>query len=362
MRPTPNRGLRRPALGRVLCGLLTCLTLTPATLGAAVLCATTAAGIQTHLDTAVGNGVADEIRIAAGTYAPAAALNYTAFVSQDLTISGGWDPTCTAQRPDPALTVLDGQNARRPLGINTTTTTATVTIRYLTFLNGNAGAGNGGGLALECGAAGTLHATVEHVVARGGAAASGAGLLISVDLGSLRLANNLVVDNVAATNFAGVALTCNGASASIVHNTVANNTISGAGTTGGVRIAGTTAAVFANNILWGNEGTDLLLTSASLYWVYANDVENQVGTPAGGANNVAVDPQFVGAGDYRLAPTSTLVDGGDTVNATLPARDLVTGTRDLDGGPDLGAYESEHLFSDAFECGAKVAWSTSSPP
>ncbi len=329
--------------------------------GAAVLCATTASGLQTHLDTAEGNGVADEIRIAVGTYAPSATFAYTPVVSQNLTISGGWNVTCTSQRPDPALTVLDGQNARQVMQLYVGTTTAAVTVRYLTFQNGNV-SGSGGGLSVVAAAGAGLDITVEHVVARGNSASSfGAGMELS-SLGTLRLANSLVVDNVAGSNFAGVALTVNGTAATIVHNTVAGNTVSGAGTSGGVRIAGDVPAVFANNVFWGNEGNDLLIGNNNTYFLYANDVGTQTGSAAGGANNISVDPQFVGAGDYRLLPTSTLADVGDTVNAVLPDRDLATGPRDLDGGPDLGAYESEHLFSDTFECGSAVAWSALSPP
>lgn len=352
---------RRQRWRKVLCAI-GLLAPWPAAGGAAVLCATSAAQIQTHLTTAEGNGVNDEIRIAAGTYAPTATYNYTAVASQNLTISGGWNSTCASQRPDPALTVLDGQGARQVMSLNTTTTTATVAVRFLTFHNGNSASNSGGGLSLECGSGGTLHATVEHVVARGCTAPSGGGLNIGVDLGTLRLANSLVVGNVGSTNFAGVVLTCNGSSASIVHNTIADNTISGVGTAGGLRLAGGVPAVFANNILWGNEGTDLLLANNNTYFLYANDVESQTGTSAGGANNVSVDPQFIGGSDYRLGPGSTLIDAGDTVNATLPALDIVAGPRNLDGGPDLGAYESEHIFSDGFECGSRAAWSSSSPP
>ena len=64
----------------------------------------------------------------------------------------------------------------------------------------------------------------------------------------------------------------------------------------------------------------------------------------------------MGGGDYRLQPASTLIDAGETAQATLPLLDLAGGPRQLGLGPDLGAYESEHLFSDAFESGTDDAW------
>ena len=96
---------------KVLC-TIGLLTLWPAAGGAAVLCATSAAQIQTHLTTAEGNGVADEIRIAVGTYAPTSTYLYTAVASQSLTISGGWDSTCSSQRLDPAP---EGHDLARPV-------------------------------------------------------------------------------------------------------------------------------------------------------------------------------------------------------------------------------------------------------
>jgi len=324
--------------------------------GAAVFCVDTAAELVQAMADAATNGVADEIRVVRGTYVPASTPDYTVAVSQDLTISGGWSPTCLGQRPDPELTVIDGASTRRGMSIQVADTTANVTVRYLTFQNGNAGAETGGGLSMAGGSGSHLNATVESCVFRSNTASSGGGLQISSDLGTLRMAGNLVYGNVGTTNMAGVLLTANGPSGEIVHNTVADNTITGGGTWGGLRLAGGDPVVFANNVFWGNSGVDLKLANNSTYFLYANDVEQQEGTSAGGTNNVSVAPLFVGGGDYRLQATSTLIDAGDTVQATLPALDLTTGPRQLGLGPDLGAYESENVFADGFELGGTLAW------
>jgi len=166
---------------------------------------------------------------------------------------------------------------------------------------------------------------------------------------------------VGTTNMAGVLLTGNGPSGEVVHNTIADNTITGGGTWGGLRLAGGNPVVFANNIFWGNSGVDLKLANNNTYFLYANDVEEQEGAAAGGANNVSVAPQFVGGNDYHLQATSTLIDAGDTVQATLPAFDLAAGPRLLGLGPDLGVYESEHVFSDGFELGSVAVWDATAP-
>jgi len=357
-RPEAHRSRRRAGSAA---GLVALLAASAAPGNAAVFCVDTAAELVQAMTDAAANGVADEIRVVAGTYVPSTTPTYQTGVSQDLTLSGGWSATCLGQRPDPDSTTIDGANARRVLSIQVIDATATVTLRYLTLRNGNAGAGSAGGLSLTGAAGNHLNAVVESCVFRDNTAATSSAMEVGTDLGTLRLAGNLVVGNLATTNLAGASLTANGPSAEIVNNTVAGNTNSGAGTWGGVRLAGTCPVVFANNVFWGNTGIDLKLSNNNTYFLYANDVETQEGTAAGGANNVSVDPQFVGAGDFRLQADSNLIDVGETVQATLPAGDIAGGPRLLGLGPDLGAYESEHLFSDGFELGNRNAWDAVAP-
>jgi len=353
-----KRSSREPCAARRWggCVLGAAFALSSAPAGAALFCVDTAAELVQAMLDASTNGVDDEIRVVAGTYLPASTPNYTTGVGQDLTLSGGWSPVCVSQRPDPELTVVDGGNVRRGMTINVLGATATVAVRYLTFRNGNGGVNQGGGLDFGGSGGNTLHAILEHCIFEGNVAAAGGALQLSSDLGTLRMAGNLIVGNDATTNVGGATLTANGPSGEVVHNTVAGNTISGAGTWGGLRLAGTNPVVFANNIFWGNESVDLKFGNNDTYFIYSNDIGVQEFDEAGGANNVSVDPLFVGAGDYRLQSTSTLIDAGDTVQAALPALDLAAGPRQLGLGPDLGAYESEHLFSDTFESGDDSAW------
>ncbi|MCB1007281.1 MAG: hypothetical protein KDB94_00140 [Acidobacteria bacterium] len=337
------------------------LLLAAAPASAAVFCVDTAAELVQALTDAAGNGVADEIRVVAGTYTPSPEPDYTATVSQDLTISGGWSPTCLGQRPDPTLTTISGTPSHRGMQIYVTNTTANVTIRYLTFRDGNAGAETGGGLRVTGTSGNHLNATLEGCILRSNTASSGGGLEFSSDLGTLRMAGNLIYGNTGTTNMAGVLITANGPSGEVVHNTIATNTITGGGNWGGLRIAGGNPVVFANNIFWGNSGIDLKLANSDTYFLYANDIESQEGTAAGGANNVSVAPQYIGGSNYRLQPTSTLVDAGDAVQATLPAIDLDTGPRELGLGPDLGAYEWGNLFADGFELGSAIVWDATVP-
>ena len=54
----------------------------------------------------------DRIRVTQGTY------NERPFVTNTITLSGGWNPSFTGQVADPSLTVVDGGNTERCILIN----------------------------------------------------------------------------------------------------------------------------------------------------------------------------------------------------------------------------------------------------
>jgi hypothetical protein len=73
-----------------------------------------------------------------------------------------------------------------------------------------------------------------------------------------------------------------------------------------------------------------------------------IGTnPTGSNGNISLDAMFVdaGAGDFRLLPTSGLIDAGNNSAPNLPPRDLDRHLRVFDGNADalaivdIGAFE-----------------------
>ena len=83
-----------------------------------------------------------------------------------------------------------------------------------------------------------------------------------------------------------------------------------------------------------------------------DDNDAGVVSEPGSGGNVAGDPEFLapnngspGAGNYRLPPSSPLIDAGDAASVTPGQPDLAGNTRSLDGNedcivaPDIGAYE-----------------------
>ena len=91
--------------------------------------------------------------------------------------------------------------------------------------------------------------------------------------------------------------------------------------------------------------------------VYAPDGTSYAGICAGmngTAGNIASDPLFAGPNDFRLLPQSPAIDAG--LNAFVSeATDILGNPRILDGNNDssaavdMGAYESDIMFSNGFE-------------
>ena len=62
-----------------------------------VYCASDAAGVQFSLTVAQGNGLDDEVRLVAGSYALTQRLTYVTSEPNALTVSGGWNVDCSTQ-------------------------------------------------------------------------------------------------------------------------------------------------------------------------------------------------------------------------------------------------------------------------
>jgi hypothetical protein len=339
-----------------------------------VACVSTTAELANALSTlsnSTSNTDSDEIRVRIGTYiAPASGFKGAVTNHHDLTIHGGYlDAACTQQTLDASMTVLDGNHATSVMTIDTIEIPSSdIEVSGLTFQNGSGGsafASNAGGLKIgEPNPISGGKILVERNVFRNNSAASNVfsqavgGLLAATDGTPLIVRGNLFVGNSSP----------NAAAASFYSNNeidVSNNTFTGnrstdmdAPTRVTIDYPPFTGLKLSNNIFWGNNvgsgAFDLNLSGAGAGQIGAtlrnNDVQASTGMAVSAAGTLNVDPVFVGAGDFRLAPLSLLINAG--VND--PAGGLAG--FDLDGAPrldgiavDLGAYESSYVFSDGFE-------------
>lgn len=160
----------------------------------------------------------------------------------------------------------------------------------------------------------------------------------------LNITNNIVVHNTAGGANLNGGFAFDGTPARMVNNTIANNT----GT--GVRFAKSEGIAMVNNIIHGSseDGIEHNTDSGATisYTLRHNDVfgntPNYTNIPGGVmAQNVSVDPQFIGSGNifdaYHLLPTSPISTTGLT--AWAPIKDIDGQTRLLGGTVSIGADE-----------------------
>ncbi len=152
--------------------------------------------------------------------------------------------------------------------------------------------------------------------------------------------SGVVANNVIENNFAyGVHLYPNASGVLVEQNTIVGND------KGGVIIAEAAANnrvinnVVANNALSGIKGYALTgggnVAQRNVVWANGRNFE---GTGIALSSNIEADPQFVGAGDYRLRSTSP------AINAAMPSSstssDYAGKPRTAGGATDIGAYEA----------------------
>ena len=324
-----------------------------------------------NLSTSTSNSDADEIRIRAGSYiVPAGGFVGAVNNHHDLTVRGGYlDAGCAGQSLDASLTVLDGDHAAAVLTINTLLIPASnIEVSGLTFRNGAASCTFqecAGGLKIsDSGPISGGDILVERNIFRDNSAGTGTqavgALIAATDGASLIVRGNLFLGN-SAPNTAAAFLFSNNAI------DVSNNTFSGNEATDLAQNPRLIVDYFTlaglnldNNIFWGDVlGTgvfDINLTGQFISGQFRgvtlvdNDIEATTGTAVAEAGTRHVDPGFAGAGNFRLSPTSPLIDAGS--NAAAGG----LGDVDLDGAPrvdaasiDIGAYESNYIFTNSLE-------------
>jgi len=328
------------------------------------ICVSTGEELAQALALTSTNGFDNSIHVVAGSIVlPSTAYGYAQTGNHDLDIEGGWTPGCTAQSHDAALTVLDGAAAGDARMSLFTYAAGNVTVRYLTFAHYSSPSGV---LLLEAANNGNGDLRIENCLFTSNAASASGNIVAALNdtggSGAVYFLDNAIIDNVASGQ-RSVVLLQGGSGGSTCSLCVNNNTVSGnalgESSPGAVQISYPNSAktYLANNVLWGNGGTDLNVYGNSNIHptLFNNDIGTENGTtPASAsAGNISSDPQFVSAahGDYRLQFDSPVRDAGtNSPPGTIRSFDVL-GTARIDGvAVDMGAYEyHENIFADGFQ-------------
>ena len=333
---------------------------------AATFCVHNGSELQAALDTASANNQDDFIKLSPGTFTPVASgFIFSSPDPHGLTIGGGFDtpansPPCSIQLNGSQWSVLDGGGSKRVLDIRMgSASAAPVFVKNVTLSNG------------------ISVATVGPVYVRGSVDWNGDVIIEDVSVrgnhstffvaqfasngGRIFMRSSEFVGNTSdAANGEILALVSNrnGSGPNILfnNNSVAGNSVPSSSTQAGLSLDGSGSGDLrvANNILWNNGGTDLSLSPSGAVYLDSNDIGS---IAAGGGvivnetNTLHVDPQFVAAGDYRLAVNSPLRDAGLTAPiGGVGATDVLGEVRVQFSAIDVGAHEvQDRIFKDGFD-------------
>ncbi len=331
----------------------------------------------------------DRIRVGSGIYHENLNSNSSAF-----TLSGGWSNNFSTQIKNPSLTVIDGDNSTRTLSVSGP---SDITIENITFQNGNTH-GFGGCILMnssngqinfvlqnavvqdcETVAVGggisflvynnPLKANLENVIVRRNHAHSaGGGISVVTDTIStpgeavVDIVNSMIYLNTAGREAGGIQVWAEekGYTRVVILNSTitgnsSNNTYEGGG---GIVVNGdtdpdsTSILEMYNTLLYGNTanpGADLTInlygvqSRAEVHYSNVNDINDMRGT-FNQSNNLNAAPLFVDPSnnDYRLQPTSPMIDAGTAAVPDppgLPVTDMDGNPRIIGPAPDIGAYE-----------------------
>jgi hypothetical protein len=364
-------GMRAPFTGRAA---ILAISLLGAIGGASaqthVACVASAeefAAALSALSTSTSDNDADDIRIRIGTYsAPAGGWVGTVSNHHDLSIRGGYaDAACAGQRMDASLTVLDGGDLDGVLTINADAIpNSAIEVSGLTFQNGRGSSpfqSSAGGLKVgDPGPVAGGSVLIERNIFRHNIGVAGigeaavGGLLVATDGQPLIVRGNLFIDN-ESPNASAAYLFSNNA-IDVANNTFAGNlstdiqsaqrVVLDYFTFGGLRLD--------DNIFWDNSiAAGVADIDVSGQFRHAelrnNDIQSLVGTPVTSTGALSVSPGFSGDGNFRLSPTSLLIDAGAETQSGPSLVDLDGAQRVDDAAIDLGAYESNYIFVAGFE-------------
>ncbi len=377
MRPSPSIHLDNRVFRALVTLAAALLLVTPA--GAETFCVQTEAELRDALYDASINGHDDTILVVQGSYysplSPSGSFEYSSNQPNSLTIEGDWGFSfgeCTRLwSPSPTGTTISGQGIQKSLHIQALSDEPlTVSVKYLSFEQGyTSDTGHvAGGLTVLGGdqVSIVLEANIFYDNETSG---SGGGLNVNTG-GRLRVINNLFASNGAGVDFGAAQLHSNAPTSidpgvEIYNNTVVYNFHSGTGD-GGLNISGNTSKCYIdNNIFWGNEEADLMVSNSNCT-LLRNDIADLSGTPTWNQGAMSVYPDFrdLMLGHYQLDITSPLINQGLVRfdNNSMPYYDLDGLPRFSSDSPvDIGAYEVQFMFYDGFDDGTTNGWSVVFP-
>lgn len=217
-------------------------------------------------------------------------------------------------------------------------------------ITNNSWGSSGGGISLF--AAGTPTIQNNFISGNSSSGTQGGGIWIVNDSDAL-IVQNLFYANTASQ---GGAIYLSMPSGSVGPVLVNNTIVGGSGATQGAAVwaGGFDSQVsFYNNLLIGLTGENAVYcdsTYSSVPPVFADNdaysasgtgLEGTCATEAGENGNISLDPLFVNMNrnNYTLQSTSPAINVGDNSAPDIPAKDLASKPRIVDGTIDMGAYE-----------------------
>jgi len=323
-----------------------------------VICVTTPTELGTALLYTMADGLANEIRVAAGTYP---ALSIFVNDQKSLLLSGGWieenGVPCARQLPAADLTVFDAQ-AKNHAALLTTSTPSPdaqeLTLANLSIRNGtspvtSADQIGGAGLALVYSDPAFAGRTRIVNVILGGNRTIGIGGAITLfgpHSGEVTLDNVLARDN-SASRGAGFWTDMSNVAITVRQSTFTLNVCSWAPPRGcSIDAMGNGAAIdIANSLFWSNSDADVGALGPASLAVRDSDVDTfaQGTVPTVSANLLHASPGFNVLGGPLIAADSALANAANPA-AAVSAYDLAGNLRTIGAAPDIGAYETDLLF------------------
>ncbi len=341
-------------------GVATLALATSASVSAGTYCVHNAGELQAALvdvgNLGIANGHDNTLLLTNGTFVatPTFFVNQTSGFAID--ISGGYDATCSTQDRTPGATKLDGGGVTQVLNVQTN---GIFSLTHITIQNGlhNGSAGGGAQIYLappQPSSNPNATVTIDDNFVRNNSTTYASGGLTVFGKGTLHFDNNLFVGNTA-PNGAAWAISMDQSSVLYVtNNTMTGNTNTSTGApTSSINSGGTITAYLVNNISYANTGAYDFYIGVNTAQLFNNDYTALSGlaVASSSGNVIGIDPQFVGAGDYHLKPTSPLLDIGLLpVPGGLPALDIEGHSRTFANKIDLGAYQhGDGIFANGFE-------------
>lgn len=325
-------------------------------------CATTSTELQDALtqasDGGMYNGQDNDIRLIHHVYKTGAATGNGPFVYSSsavgsLSVSGGYNATCTNQPSDPTVSIIDGNSVTRVLEIHSAQ--GQINVFLLTIQNGET-VGDVAGLDINPSSGDHSNVYVANaIITNNHATGVNGGVRAYVGVGYfLELDDSLIVGNSADQGNGAGELFSDGCGGIIAQDTITKNTTSLAGATGGLLVHDSNTSALCtiyvmNSIFWNNTTFGLYLEGSRIGLDY-NDYGALGGdAPLHDVGPTSISPLFVDAanGDFHLSGDSPLL--AYSPNSIL-FTDIVGNAFPVHGKVDLGAY-AETVFVDGFDGG-----------